>query len=211
MTEPARDGGKIVTARKGVGRFTVKARGAPAHAGTGHQKGSSAIRAMARIITEIESFTDYERGITTNVGLVTGGIGVNVIPEHCTIDVDLRVCDTAAGEEMVKRFHALATTQPGITLTVTGEMNRPPFARDAKIDELFGKASAVAERIGFALESVPLTGGGSDGNFTAALDVATLDGLGVDGDGAHTNHEHILVSSIAERTCFMQGLIETLD
>ena len=211
VTEPARPNGEIVTARKGVARFTIAAEGVPAHAGTAHQKGSNAIRAMAALVTEIEGFTNYERGITTSVGLINGGTGVNVIPQHCTIEVDLRVPDMAAGEEMVARFHALKTSQPNVELRIEGGMNRPPFARDARVDALFDKASAVASRIGFKLETTPQTGGGSDGNFTAALGIPTIDGLGVIGNGAHTLGEHILVSSIAERTCFMQGLLETLD
>ena len=211
VTEPARDGGKIVTARKGVARFKITAKGVPAHAGTAHHKGHSAIRAMAQIITEIEGFTDYGRGITASVGLINGGSGVNVIPEHCTIEADLRVFDMDSANEMVARFHALRSSDPAVELTVEGDLNRPPFTRDAGIDGLFDKAAAVARAIGFELQSCPMTGGGSDGNFTASLGIATLDGLGVDGDGAHTNHEHILASSIGERTCLMRGLMETLD
>ena len=210
VTEPARDGGKIVTARKGVGRFVIRAVGVPAHAGSSHQKGRSAIRAMAKLITEIEGFTDYARGITTNVGLIGGGTGVNVVPEECTIEVDLRICDLETASEMIERFEALACAGPDIEIIVSGEINRPPFARDERIDELFAQASVIAERVGFKLASVPLAGGGSDGNFTANMGIATLDGLGVDGDGAHTLHEHILVSSIIERTTFMARLMTDL-
>ena len=211
VTEPARDGGKIVTARKGVARFKLTTTGVPAHAGTSHQKGHSAIRAMAEIIAQIEQMTDYDRGITTNVGLIQGGTGVNVIPQSCTIEVDLRICDQASSDEMVAKMHALKPSDSDVKLHVEGELNRPPFARDKAIDTLFGKAAKVAKEVGFELVSVPLTGGGSDGNFTANMGIATLDGLGVDGDGAHTLHEHILYSSIAERTRFMWGLMERLD
>jgi glutamate carboxypeptidase len=210
VTEPKRGGGKVVTERKGTGRFVIRARGRPAHAGAAHDKGRSAIRAMARIILEVEGFTDYARGITTNVGLVAGGTGVNVIPEHCTINVDMRVCDLAAAAEMERRFQALRAGDPGVEVTVTGGIHRPPFERGPHIDALFAKAAAVAGRMGLELLSDGLSGGGSDGNFTAARGIATLDGLGVDGDGAHTHHEHLLVSSIEPGTRLMQGLMETL-
>ena len=127
VTEPKRGGGKIVTERKGTGRYVVRARGRPAHAGAAHHKGKSAIRAMAEVILPIEGFTDYKRGITTNVGLVSGGTGVNVIPEHCTANVDLRVRDLEAAAEMERRFHALAASDADVEITVTGGIHRPPF------------------------------------------------------------------------------------
>jgi glutamate carboxypeptidase len=163
-----------VTQRKGTGHFEILARGRPAHAGVNHEKGRSAIRAMARIILEVEAFTDYARGITTSVGIVSGGSAANVVPEHCRLQADLRVRDIAT------------------------------------VDALFAQAAAVAERIGMKLESDGLSGGGSDGNFTAAKGVATLDGLGIDGDGAHTHEENMLFSSIDPGTRLMQGLFETL-
>jgi glutamate carboxypeptidase len=211
VTEPKRGGGKIVTERKGTGRYVVRARGRPAHAGTSHHKGKSAIRAMAEVILAIEGFTDYERGITTNVGLVSGGTGVNVIPEHCTAQVDLRVCDLEAAAEMERRFRALAASDADVEITVTGGIHRPPFVRGPHVEALYAKAVAVAERMGVRLESDGLSGGGSDGNFTAAKGIATLDGLGIDGDGAHTNHEHLLYSSIEPGTRLMMGLLETLE
>jgi glutamate carboxypeptidase len=211
VTEPKRGGGKIVTERKGTGRFVIRARGRPAHAGAAHEKGKSAIRAMAKIILEVEGFTDYRRGITTNVGLVNGGSGVNVIPEHCTINADLRVCDLAAGVEMEQRFRALEATGGDVEITVTGGLHRPPFVRGPHVEALFAKAAAVADRIGLKLLSDGLSGGGSDGNFTAAKGIPTLDGLGIDGDGAHTHNEHLIVSSIEPGTRLIQGLMETLE
>jgi glutamate carboxypeptidase len=211
VTEPKRGGGKIVTERKGTGRFVIRTRGRPAHAGAAHHKGRSAIRAMADIILEVEGFTDYARGITTNVGLVSGGTGVNVVPEHCTINADLRVTDLAAAAEMEERFRRLQAGDGEVEVTVTGGLHRPPFVRGPHVEDLFAKASAVAGRMGLTLESDKLSGGGSDGNFTAARGISTLDGLGIDGDGAHTHHEHILVSSIEPGTRLMQGLMETLD
>ena len=211
VTEPKRNGGKIVTRRKGTGHFEVRVRGRPAHAGASHAKGRSAIRAMAELVRSIEGFTDYARGITTNVGTIHGGSAVNVVPEHCTIQVDLRAPDAATAAELQERFARLATAVPDVTVTVTGGMNRPPFVCDARVEALFAAAAAVASKIDVRLESAELSGGGSDGNFTAALGTATLDGLGIDGDGGHTNAEHILVSSIEPGTRLLQGLFETLQ
>jgi glutamate carboxypeptidase len=210
VTEPTRSGGRVVTSRKGTGRFLIEAHGRPSHAGAAHDKGRSAIRAMAKVILDIEGFTDYARGITTNVGLVSGGTGVNVIPEYCRINADMRIPDLETAKEMEARFHALQSPDPDVRLTVTGGMLRPPFERGAHIDLLFDKAAAVADTLGFTLESVPRTGGGSDGNFTAALGLPTLDGLGVAGEGAHTMEEHLLVPSIERGTRLFQGLFETL-
>jgi len=211
VTEPKRNGSRVVTSRKGTGRFLIEARGRPAHAGAAHDKGRSAIRAMAKIILDIEGFTDYARGITTNVGLVSGGTGVNVIPEYCRINADMRILDLQSAAEMEARFQALKSPDPDVEIKVTGGMLRPPFERTAEVDLLFNKAAAVAATLGFTLESGPRTGGGSDGNFTAALGLPTLDGLGVDGDGAHTHQEHLLVSSIERGTRLVQGLFETLQ
>jgi glutamate carboxypeptidase len=211
VTEPKRDGGRVVTSRKGVARFLIEAHGRPAHAGGAHDKGRSAIRAMAQIILDIEDFTDYARGITANVGLVSGGTAVNVIPEHCRIHADLRIVDLAIAEELEARFRALKSPDPDVEIKVAGGLNRPPYERGPHVDLLLDKAAAVAATLGFALESGPRTGGGSDGNFTAVMGLPTLDGLGVDGDGAHTMEEHLLVSSIEPGTRLMQGLFETLS
>jgi glutamate carboxypeptidase len=210
VTEPARDGGKIVTSRKGVGRFELKTIGVPAHSGARHQDGRSAIKEMARQVVAIEAMTDYARGVTTTVGMISGGTAPNVIPQHCHITVDLRVRDVAAGEEFAAKILGLEPFDPGVKIETTGGMNRPPFEKSAAIDVLFRHAQAVARDIGFDLQHTEMTGGGSDGNFTAALGVPTLDGLGIDGDGAHTEWEHGLISSIEPRTLLMRGLLETL-
>ena len=210
VTEPARDGGKIVTSRKGVGRFVVQVEGRPAHAGARHEDGRSAVRAMARLILAVEGMTDYDRGITTNVGLISGGTGVNVVPQFCTAEVDLRVPDAATGEEMVARILGLASDEPDVKVTVTGGMNRPPYVKDAGIARLFDHAKMLAAEIGFELEDCVVTGGGSDGNFTAAIGVPTLDGLGVDGKGAHTDYEQAYYSSFEPRAKLMLRMLETL-
>ena len=210
VTEPARDGGKIVTSRKGVGRFVVKVEGRPAHAGARHEDGRSAVRALAKIVLAVEAMTDYARGITTNVGLISGGTGVNVVPQYATAEIDLRVPDAATGEEMVARMLALTTDEPDVKIEVTGGMNRPPYTKDEKITKLFEHAKGLAAEIGFTLEDCVITGGGSDGNFTAALGIPTLDGLGVDGKGAHTDYEQAYYSSFEPRAKLMIRMLETL-
>lgn len=210
VTEPARDGGKIVTARKGVGRFVLTVTGRPAHAGARHQDGRSAIREMAHQILAVESMTDYARGITTTIGLVRGGTAANVIPETCVADIDLRVPTPEIGAEMVEKILGLAPVERDMTIEVHGAMNRPAYPKTPLIEEVLKRAQAVAREVGFALEDCPMTGGGSDGNFTAALGVPTLDGLGIDGAGAHTLEEHGLVSSVVPRARLLAGLMETL-
>ena len=199
VTEPARDGGKIVTARKGVGRFELKITGRPSHAGAQHQDGRSAVKELAHHILEIEGYTDYERGVTTNVGLVQAGTGVNVVPRDATAEIDLRVVTAADGEAMTARILDRVARDPDVTVVATGGMNRPPYERSPAIEALFEQARALAGKGGLDLVSTPLTGGGSDGNFTAAIGVPTLDGLGADGKGAHTLHEQIYVSSLEPR------------
>jgi glutamate carboxypeptidase len=211
VTEPARDGGKVVTARKGIGVFIICTHGRPAHAGANPDKGRNAIAAMAELVLAIERCNDRARGITTNVGLINGGTARNTVAEDCVIEVDLRFCDRASASEMEARILALASSRPDIETTVTGKITRPPFARDRGVDLVFDQAAGIAKEIGFTLESAALVGGGSDGNFTVDMGIPTLDGLGVDGDGAHTNHEHLEYSSIEPRTRLLQGLMERLE
>ena len=211
VTEPARDGGKVVTSRKGVGRFEMTATGKPAHSGGSHRKGRSAIKEMAHQILAVEAMTDYTRGVTTTIGMISGGTAANVIPQHCRISVDLRVRDAATGREFEQRILGLKPVDADVKLAVTGGMNRPPFEKTDAIDALLRRAQAIARDIGFELADTMMTGGGSDGNFTAALGVPTLDGLGIDGDGAHTEWEHGYISSIEPRTRLMRRLFETLS
>lgn len=210
VTEPSRDGGQIVTARKGVGRFDVHVEGRPAHAGSRHAEGRNAVYEAARQILAIEAMTDYARGITTTVGMVSGGTAVNTIPQHCSFPVDLRVETVADGEALTKAILGLKPHNPDFKLTVTGGMNRPPYERTEGTSRLFDHAKSLAAEIGFELVSAPRVGGGSDGNFTAALGVPTLDGLGIDGNGAHTLQEYGVISTIAPRQELMKRLMETL-
>ena len=211
VTEPARDGGKVVTERKGIGVFVIRTRGRPAHAGGDPDKGRNAIVAMAEIVLAISGLNDPRLGITTNVGLIAGGTARNTVAEECMIEVDLRFCDPANASEMEAKLKALKSSRPDIETTVTGKITRPPFVRGRGVDLVFDKAATIAKEIGFNLKRAPRVGGGSDGNFTVAMGIPTLDGLGVDGDGAHTNHEYMLFSSIEPRTRLLQGLMEQLE
>lgn len=209
VTEPARDGGCCVTARKGSARVSLSTHGVPAHSGMRHADGESAILEMARQVIAIEEMTDYDRGLTLNVGTINGGSATNVVPDHCAVDVDIRMTAPEDAEEVLNRIMALKAHNPKVELKVTGELNRPPYRKSNAIASLYEHARGLAQDIGFELGDV-FTGGGSDGNFTAAI-VPTLDGLGVDGAGAHTLEEHILVSSLVPRMTLLRRLFETLD
>ncbi len=211
VTEPARDGGKVVVARKGVARIVITATGQPAHSGAMHQDGRSAIKEIARQIVDIEAMTDYGKGLTLNVGLIQGGTAINVVPRECTIEVDIRVVNQADGDAIVEKLLALKPYDPDVTLEVTGGMNRPPFDMNDQTRALFDLAREASLEHGLDLQYTTMTGGGSDGNFTGAMGVPTLDGLGADGAGAHTLFEHILVSSLAPRARTWVKLFERLE
>src|SRR5579864_3422658 len=208
VTEPARDGGKIVTSRKGVARFEVFIKGVPSHAGTRPADGRSAIRELANIIQTLEAMNDLERGVTVNVGVVRGGTKPNVIPEEAYAEVDMRVPTIADADELVPRILNLTSRTSGVGVRVTGELNRPPYEKSNAGMALFDHARSLAAEIGFELVDSH-TGGGSDGNFTAPL-TATLDGLGVDGRGAHTHYEQMYISSIEPRGRLLHRLYQTL-
>ena len=208
VTEPARDGGKVVTGRKGVGRFEVFIRGVPAHAGSRPDDGRSAIRELANVIHTLEGLNDPKRGITVNVGVVRGGTRPNVIAEEAYAEVDLRAPSVAAADELVEKILSIKSTSEGVSLTVTGELNRPPYEKGNAGAALFEHAKTLAAELGFELNDM-FTGGGSDGNFTAA-NTATLDGLGVDGKGAHTHYEQLYISSIEPRARLLYRLFQTL-
>jgi glutamate carboxypeptidase len=208
VTEPARDGGKVVTGRKGVGRFEVFIKGTPAHAGSRPEDGRSAIRELANVIQKLEAMNDRRRGITVNVGVVRGGTRPNVVSEEAYAEVDLRVPTIADADELVPKILNLKSQSDGVSVKVTGELNRPPYEKGNAGAALFEHARTLAAEIGFELVDT-FTGGGSDGNFTARH-TATLDGLGVDGKGAHTHYEQIFVSSIEPRTRLLHRLYQTL-
>jgi glutamate carboxypeptidase len=208
VTEPARDGGKIVTGRKGVARFEIFIKGVPAHAGTRPEDGRSAIRELANIIQTLEAMNDIKRGVTVNVGVVRGGTKPNVIPEEAYAEVDMRVPSIADADELVPRILNLKSRTEGVSVKVTGELNRPPYEKSNAGAALYEQAKTLAAEIGFELVDTS-TGGGSDGNFTAPH-TATLDGLGVDGKGAHTHYEQLYISSIEPRARLLHRLYQTL-
>ena len=210
--EPARaDAGKCVTARKGTGMLRLKVQGRPAHAGVDHAKGRSAIREMAHQVLALEAMTDYARGITVSVGTIKGGTVTNTVPSQCQAMVDFRVPDMQAAEDVLAWMRALEPVGPDVTLDIDVELNRPPMVKTDAVAKLLSRAKGWAAESGFALEEAAMTGGGSDANFTAALGVPTLDGLGADGDGAHTLHEYILVSTLERRLDFWRRLLQNLD
>ena len=208
VTEPGRDGGKVVTGRKGVARFEVFVTGIPAHAGTRPQDGRSAIRELANVIQTLEAMTDMSRGVTVNVGVIRGGTRPNVIPEQAYAEVDLRVRTMADADEMVGKILNVKSRSEGVSVKVTGGLNRPPYEKTNAGAALYEHAKTLAAEIGFELADT-FTGGGSDGNFTAPF-TATLDGLGVDGEGAHSHTEQLYISSIAPRARLLHRLYQTL-
>lgn len=204
--EPALPGGVVKTARKGVGGFRLRVVGRPAHAGADHQKGINAIQEMAHQVLALQALTDYTAGTTVNVGVIQGGTVSNVVPAECTARVDFRVANLAEAERLQGSVKALQPHLPGAELIIRGGINRPPMERNALMAATFEKASKIAGFHGIELREGS-TGGGSDANFTAALGIPTLDGLGAEGDGGHALHEHVLLSSLAERATLLAMLL----
>jgi len=209
VLEPGRDGNKCVTARKGCARYVVRVHGKPSHAGMRHQDGVSAVLEAARQIARIEALTDYETGVTASVGLWSGGTGVNVRPGSSEFEVDVRLPDEKSATETCAFIDGLTPVATGARIEIDGGMNRPPYPKTEAIADLLAHAQQLATEQDMVLEDTT-TGGFSDGNFTAAVGVPTLDGLGVDGDGAHTEEERLLVDSIGPRTQLLIRLLETL-
>ncbi|HLJ45852.1 MAG TPA: M20 family metallopeptidase [Bryobacteraceae bacterium] len=201
--------GKLKTARKGVGDYTVIVKGCAAHAGVDFEAGASAIVELARQIERITTFTDFDRGITVNPGIISGGTRTNVVAAEARAEVDIRILRARDAAVLDKKFKGLRVFDKRCTIELQGGLNRPPMERSAGIRKLFKTAHELAAQIGIELEE-STTGGGSDGNFTAGVGTPTLDGLGGVGEGAHAPHESILVDRIADRTALMAGLIEAL-
>jgi glutamate carboxypeptidase len=209
VLEPPEPGGCVKTARKGVGSWTVAAQGTASHAGLNPEAGASAILELARQIERLHSLNDPTRGTSFNVGVVRGGTRSNVVAAQAEMEIDVRF---SAMEEARRVEDLMSTLQPfdgRVRLAIKGGINRAPLERTAGVVKLFHHAREIAARLGFELEERAV-GGASDGNFAAALNVPVLDGLGVDGDGAHAAHEHILVKDIAPRTALLAGLVATL-
>ena len=201
--------GKVKTARKGIGDYRVRIRGVASHAGVDFEKGASAIVELARQIERIASFTDVARGITVNPGVISGGTRSNVIAASAEAHVDIRVPTLRDAKELEGRFKALSTFDPRCSIEITGGLNRPPMERSPGVVALFETARRHALELGVNLEESS-TGGGSDGNFTAALGIPTLDGIGAVGEGAHASHESILIDRITDRVALLAKLVAGL-
>jgi len=198
--------GKLKTARKGIGDYRLTVRGVAAHAGVDFEKGASAVIELAKQIERIAAFTDLRRGITVNPGVVSGGTRSNVIAEYAEAHIDIRLPRMRDFAPLDRKFHTLKPFDKRCSLEITGGLNRPPLERTKGVIELFRLARKLAKELGVDLEESS-TGGGSDGNFTAALGVPTLDGLGAVGEGAHAAHESILEHRIADRIALLAKLI----
>ncbi|MCU1308477.1 MAG: peptidase [Acidobacteriaceae bacterium] len=202
--------GAVKTWRKGVGGYTVKVAGKASHSGVDFEKGENAILELAKQITKIAGFTDLKRGITVNPGVISGGTRVNVVAAEASVAVDVRIEKLKDAALMEKKFRGLKPFNKKCKLEIEGGINRPPMERSEKVLKLYRRASELAREIdkNFVLKEKG-TGGGSDGNFTAALGIPTLDGLGAVGEGAHAVHESALLSEIPRRTALLAGLIGT--
>jgi glutamate carboxypeptidase len=208
VLEPAQ-GLAYKTARKGVGHFDLRVTGVAAHSGVDFEAGHSAVLEMCRLVETISNFTDLAKGRTLNVGVIHGGTRSNVIAAECTAQVDARIAKSSDARTVERLMRTLRVTDRACKLEVTGGINRPPMERKPGTVALFKQARKLAAEIGLSLEEAS-TGGGSDGNFTAALGVPTLDGMGAVGAGAHAAHEHILRAHLIERTALLTAMLATV-
>jgi glutamate carboxypeptidase len=208
VLEPSREDA-LVTWRKGIGRFELEIHGRASHAGAAHERGVSAVEELAHQILRLEAMTDYNRGTSVNVGVVQGGSKVNVRPAAAWAEIDLRVMTAEEGRRMTKAIRGLRPVNPDASLLVSGSMNRPPWETSATNQALFERARRVGASLGMELWPAG-TGGGSDGNFTAALNVPTLDGLGIVGNDAHAVSEWVDLGSMPRRAALLAELILAL-
>ncbi|UFJ42603.1 M20 family metallopeptidase [Brevibacillus humidisoli] len=206
---PVANSGALKTARKGVGQFLLRIKGRASHAGNHHEQGISAVEELARQILYLHGLTNYAAGTTVNVGIARGGTRTNVVAEQAEAYIDVRVSSSAEGERMTELIRGLKPQAADVSLEVTGGMERPPMERTAATERLFQLAAGCAKELGFQVAEASV-GGGSDGNFTAALGIPTLDGLGAMGDGPHAEHEHILIDQLPQRTALFTTLLTRL-
>lgn len=209
VLEPPITGGIVKTGRKGIGVFTIRAVGRAAHAGLDPRKGVNAIVELSHQVLRLAAMNDHERGVTVSVGVMSGGSASNVVPAEAIAEADVRFWTLEDGERIVNGLRGLKPVLDEAQLEITGGINRPPMPRSERNIALYEHARALAAEIGFDLKDA-VVGGGSDGNFTAAMGVPTLDGLGVDGAGAHADHEHIIVSDIPRRATLLTRLMQTV-
>ena len=210
VLEPPLPGGHVKTARKGVGRFELVALGRPAHAGIEPEKGISAVVELAHQVLQLQSLNSPPAGTTVNVGVIQGGTVVNVVPALATASIDVRVATRAEADRIESALRTLAPVLPGARLRIAGSFNRPPMERSARSAALFGQLHAIGRSLGLDLGEGS-TGGASDGNFTAALGVPTLDGLGAPGAGAHAVDEHIIIATFPERAALLAEALLGLE
>jgi glutamate carboxypeptidase len=209
VLEPAGPRGALKTSRKGVGNYTVRVTGQAAHAGLDPGAGQSATVELAHQISRIAAFGEPKRGLTVNVGVIRGGTRSNVIAAEAVAEVDVRIQKWGDAARIGRKFRALRPVNRKCKLEISGGVNRPPMERTAGTVALLSKAQAAAREIGWMLEETAV-GGGSDGNFTAALGIPTLDGLGGVGDGAHAEYEHVVIDELARRAALIAGLLASL-
>jgi glutamate carboxypeptidase len=209
VPEPGRAGNTVATGLHAIQRFFITTRGQPAHAGIDIREGRSAVRVMAGLIEEIESMSDFDRGVSYSVGVVHGGQWVNVVPIECRAQVLAIATDEISFEEVPRRIESLAGERNGVRVEVARGPVRPLFRANPGTMDLYNRAKAIAHELGFELDHGQL-GGGSDGNFTGALGIATLDALGVLGAGLHTHQEHLLISSLVPRAQLLARLLSEL-
>lgn len=205
VLEPAQ-GLAYKTARKGTGNWRIDIHGKAAHAGVDFEKGASALRELSRIIETVSNWTDLKRGITVSVGIAGGGSKTNVIPADAFAEVDVRIAKISDGPRIERKFTSLKSVDKRCSLAITGGVNRPPMERTRGTVRLFEQARALAAELGFPLEEAA-TGGASDGNFTSALGIPTIDGMGAVGEGAHATHESVQLEHIAPRTALLAGML----
>lgn len=206
VLEPPVPGGAVKTARKGTAKLTLRVRGRAAHAGLAPHQGISAITELAHQILRLTALNDPGRGITVNVGVIHGGLRPNVVADEAEAQIDVRFPTLDQGHEIVAAIHHLTPVLEGAILEVAGDISLPPLERTESVIALYERTRQVAAQLGFDLPEAS-AGGGSEGCYTAALGIPTLDGLGPDGDGAHAVHEHVLIASLPLRTALLVGLV----
>jgi glutamate carboxypeptidase len=208
VLEPAAPRGAVKTARKGVGEYTLTVKGVASHAGLDPAKGHSAILELARQIIAVSKLNNLPQGLSVNPGVIRGGTRTNVIAAEATVEIDVRIAHAKQAATLDRKLRALRPVDKHCKLSVAGVINRMPMERTPGVAALYKKAQAIAKQINWKLEEAAV-GGGSDGNFTAALGIPTLDGLGGTGAGAHAIHEHVLVSDLPRRALLLAAMIES--
>jgi glutamate carboxypeptidase len=204
--EPALSNGNLKTSRKGTGDIEILVKGVASHAGVDHAKGKNAIEELAHHILAAQQLTDYTKGTTANVGIIQGGTRSNVVPDEARCWIDFRVAELAEYERLKQWVSQLKPVIQGTSISATIDLNRPPMPRNERMIHTFQKVQAIGQQLGLSLDEGS-TGGGSDGNFVSPLGIPVMDGLGVVGDGAHSEREYAVVGSLVERTALLANLL----